>query len=485
MMEVQSAVPSINSIPVAEHGYVDADMLRTSFSLAMSDMYKAEVPLYDDLVSIVQGVNGSVLQNVKDNIKRITLERHGAIRLGSPHELRTVRRIFSLLGMHPVGYYDLSVAGLPMHATCFRPRDSQSLSKNPFRVFTTLLRPELLHSTESRELALRLLGRRRIFSHALTRLMDTVDSQQGRFTCQQADTFIDEALKSFRWQPVAAATYDEYNTLKDDHPILADIVCFQTAHINHLTPRTLDIGLSQLAMQAHGMDVKERIEGPPKRQCPILLRQTSFLALRESVRYCHSSDQPGQFIEGYHRARFGEIEERGAALTPIGRKLFNELFEEAMDISRTTGQKMDDALNLAFVRFPDNWPELYQQRLVYCEFTVTDKALPAHLVSNKYPQEDLLEQLVSAGVLSRAPITYEDFLPFSAAGIFQSNLDNPSSSAMGHKKPFPDQQGFEESLGCSVLDPDVLYFTMQRKSIQKCMQQLGLGVFNLSKSGDS
>src|SRR5689334_5569368 len=99
----------------------DQDALRTTFALTMSMMYKNEVPLYADLVDIVQEVNRKVIEATahdkspvarKWNLgeERLDLERHGAIRLGSPYELATVRRIFSLIGLHPVGYYDLSVA---------------------------------------------------------------------------------------------------------------------------------------------------------------------------------------------------------------------------------------------------------------------------------------------------------------------------------------------------------------------------------------
>lgn len=130
-----------------ESPLVHPDELRTSFALAMSHMYKSEVPLYGDLVRIVQSENNKGLANITssrdtalpDSRERLTLERHGAIRLGKPEELHTVRRIFALLGMQPVGYYDLSLAGLPMHATCFRSIDTESLAVNPFRVFTTLL----------------------------------------------------------------------------------------------------------------------------------------------------------------------------------------------------------------------------------------------------------------------------------------------------------------------------------------------------------
>ena len=54
-------------------------------------------------------------------------------------------------------------------------------------------------------------------------------------------------------------------------------------YINHLTPRTLDIDQVQAALPGKGITPKAVIEGPPRRQCPILLRQTSFKALDEAI----------------------------------------------------------------------------------------------------------------------------------------------------------------------------------------------------------
>ncbi|MBO1925821.1 DUF1338 family protein [Staphylococcus epidermidis] len=48
------------------------------------------------------------------------------------------------------------------------------------------------------------------------------------------------------------------------------------------------------------------VEGPPQRACPILLRQTSFKALKEAIRFTGSASAA-------HTARFGEIEQRGGA----------------------------------------------------------------------------------------------------------------------------------------------------------------------------
>ncbi|KAJ3525514.1 hypothetical protein NM208_g11608 [Fusarium decemcellulare] len=453
---------------------MDPNDVRTAFTVAMSAMYRDEVPLYGDLVRIVRTVNEEVLsqRSLTGNTSlttgtsiphRLDLERHGAIRLGTPHELRTVSRIFAIIGLKAVGYYDLSVAGLPMHATCFRPIDLASLNKNPFRVFTTLLRPELLVDEEARSLAIKLLARRNIFSDRLLELIDLAESQNNRLTALQAEEFIAEAMKTFSWRPEASASEEEYRKLATEHPILADIASFKSSHINHLTPRTLDIVASQERMKVEGLKVKDRIEGPPQRRCPILLRQTSFLALEERIKF---RDSRGPLIEGTHRARFGEIEERGAAVTPAGRKLYDDLLEKAMVKFRVLPgnpgpEVMDRISEEVFKEYPDSWEELRKQELIYCTYHRTGKP------SLEDVSEHLsLEDLVCQGYLTAKPITYEDFLPFSAAGIFQSNLGSSKKRIIDSKKP--DQEGYERALGYALLSADDLYLKSQKESIENC-----------------
>jgi hypothetical protein len=122
----------------ATPAFIPPDLIRARFCHALSDMYRDEVPLYGDLVSLVDEINetGSSLANdddddddqdpvndhgssdVGDNDERrrakadrIQVERHGAIRVGKPSELRMLARLFRLMGMVPVGYYDLSTSG--------------------------------------------------------------------------------------------------------------------------------------------------------------------------------------------------------------------------------------------------------------------------------------------------------------------------------------------------------------------------------------
>lgn len=478
--------------------FVESDELRTRFALAMSAMYKQEVPLYGDLINIVRRVNEETLLKREENLaadttavrastERLTLERHGAIRLGTPHELQTVKRIFAVLGMHPIGYYDLSVAGLPMHATCFRPTTAESLHRNPFRVFTTLLRPELLSSEEARKLSWELLRKRNIFTVKLCDILDLAESRGGWLREDESAQFIAEALQTFSWQAVAAATYDQYNLLKAEHPILADIACFQSAHINHLTPRTLDISAVQAAMKEAGMAAKSRIEGPPIRKCPILLRQTSFLALEEYVQFRKdggaliSSPRAAELISASHKARFGEIEERGAALTITGRKLYDQLLDESMGRSCGAGpHQVDEIATEIFKKFPDDWSELRKQRLIYCEYHCVNRKMSRDL-SGQVLDPSTLEQLISEGVIEPRPITYEDFLPFSAAGIFQSNLHSKGEDGapLKLKKPEADLTGFVQALKAEPMELETWYSYAQRQSLIDVAKQLGMSVGNL------
>ena len=103
--------------------HLDPNAIRTLFSRAMSALYRDEVPAYGTLLDLVRKVNDATLQ--AKPAERVRLEKLG--------ELTTMRRLFAVMGMYPVGYYDLSVAGVPVHSTAFRPLDDAALNANPFR----------------------------------------------------------------------------------------------------------------------------------------------------------------------------------------------------------------------------------------------------------------------------------------------------------------------------------------------------------------
>ena len=419
--------------------FVEPDRIRAAFAQAMSDMYRAEVPQYGALVALVEQINADVLARDPDlaaameragGLDRLSGERHGAIRVGTADELRQCARAFAIMGMEPVGYYDLAPAGVPVHSTAFRPVDPAALARNPFRLFTSLLRLELIADEVLRAEAAAILPRRQIITPDALALIDQAE-RDGGLEEVDADRFVTELLETFRWHAQATVDAETYAALLASHRLVADVVSFRGPHINHLTPRTLDIDAGQAAMPAAGISPKESIEGPPRRRCPVLLRQTSFKALDEPI------DFDG--VAGRHMARFGEIEQRGVALTPKGRALYDALLARGDD---------------AFAEQPDDWDALRGEGLAYFTYSATGK--------NELPPDLSLDALVAGGHVVADPIVYEDFLPVSAAGIFQSNLGDANRA---HYEGSSNKAAFEAALGRPVIDEFALYAAQEAASI--------------------
>ena len=440
---------------------ITADDIREHFSQAMSAMYQQEVPQYGTLLELVADVNLAVLENNPklheqlanaDELARLNLERHGAIRVGTALELATLRRMFAIMGMFPVSYYDLSQAGVPVHSTAFRPVDDAALCRNPFRIFTSLLRLDLIDNVPLREKAAAILARRNIFTPRCLALIDLHEAE-GAFTPAQAEEFVQEALETFRWHRHATVDHETYQALHNEHRLIADVVCFPGCHINHLTPRTLDIDRVQALMPEYGIEPKMLIEGPPRREMPLLLRQTSFKALEEPVLFAGEE-------RGTHTARFGEIEQRGVALTPKGRELYDRLLAEA----GTGKDNLTHQLHLqeVFQAFPDSDIFLRRQGLAWFRYRLTP-AGEAH--RHAFGPGDDPQPLIERGWVVAQPITYEDFLPVSAAGIFQSNLGNETQA---RTRGNASRDAFEEALGCPVLDEFTLYQEAEERSKRSC-----------------
>ncbi|MFB4394687.1 MULTISPECIES: VOC family protein [unclassified Pseudomonas] len=453
--------------------FISPDSIRAQFSAAMSLMYKQEVPLYGTLLELVSDINRQVMIEQPEvaealrwtgEVERLDQERHGAIRVGTAEELATIARLFAVMGMAPVGYYDLSSAGVPVHSTAFRAVHEQSLHISPFRVFTSLLRLELIDNLPLRELARSILAKRKIFTQRALALI-AQSERDGGLNADDAHSFVEEALHTFRWHHDATVSAEQYRLLHDQHRLIADVVAFKGPHINHLTPRTLDIDAIQLGMPARGIAPKAVIEGPPPRRHPILLRQTSFKALQEQVAFSDA--------QGSHTARFGEIEQRGAALTPKGRLLYDRL----LDATRAALGGVPAEANAAhyrtllaqtFAAFPDDLAQMREQGLAYFRYFVTEKGLAER---DQEGRPTTLQALIDAGHVHYEALVYEDFLPVSAAGIFQSNLGDEAQADYGSNA---NREAFEAALGLQVQDELALYAQSEQRSLQACAQALGL-----------
>ncbi|GAA1712535.1 VOC family protein [Kribbella yunnanensis] len=438
---------------------VDPTTLRARFAVRLSDLYGSEVPAYTTLLEVSQEVNRRVLERDGaraerlGSIERVTAERHGAIRVGSPAELAQVTRVFGALGMSPTGFYDLRDAHprpIPVISTAFRPTGRDELAKNPFRVFTSLLVPEDRRFFDA-DLELRIkefISRRELFVPELLELADHATADGG-LPPDAADRFLDLAIASFALSddPVDRTWYDELEQISG---VAADIAGVGSTHINHLTPRVLDIDELYAAMQARGIEMIDKIQGPPRWNGPdVLLRQTSFRALAEPRRY---READGSITDGTMRVRFGEVEARGIALTPSGR----DLYEKAM-------------------ADPDHWSELIpgSERAFHTQGLAYFTYRPAPLRPSQAPAPGLTpDELLTGGWLIAQPIVYEDFLPRSAAGIFASNLSGAGGADTGQGGAERDISWLAEQIGRPVNVPEELYAAESKASMAQALEQL-------------
>jgi uncharacterized glyoxalase superfamily metalloenzyme YdcJ len=445
----------------------------------MAAIYGEEVPAYTTLVAVSEAVNADAIARDRSgaqrlgSIERVTAERHGAIRLGTSRELREVSRVFAALGMYPVGFYDLreaaTDAAVPVVSTAFRPVEGDELAANPFRMFTSLLVTDdrRFFSADLQGRLDRFLARRMLFQPGLLALAERAITAAG-LPDDAADRFLDLATEAFSLspQPINQAWYAELEAVS---AVAADIGAVTSTHINHLTPRVLDIDDLYRRMGERGIAMIDAIQGPPKWDGPdVLLRQTSFRALDERRTF---RQKDGTLQAGTLRVRFGEVEARGIALTRAGRDRYDALLAE---IDRRcaadgAGPRPEIAAEIWREGLPDTELGLLREGLGFFAFapgsrsqsnspsacgTVPCDASPAALAAE-----------VEAGRLTATPIVYEDFLPRSAAGIFQSNLTEAGMRNNGRTGSRRDAAWLSDVLGAELRDPFDLYAAQQRASL--------------------
>lgn len=463
---------------------VTSTELRRRFAERLSTLYGREVPLYLTLLEESQRVNAAVLQQRGEaaerlgTLHRVTAERHGAIRLGTPWELAQAARIFKALGMYPCGFYDLRDARpspIPVVSTAFRPIERSELAANPFRVFTSLLVPEdrRFFSTDLQNRLTNFLASRQLFPDELLSLSDEA-VREGGLRSTRALRFLDLATSAFELstQPVDRAWYEELERISS---VAADIGGVASTHINHLTPRVLDIDALYANMRQRGVEMIDAIQGPPAWDGPdLLLRQTSFRALEEP-RVFREAD--GTLVNGSLRVRFGEVEARGIAPTQRGREMYERLVREVdrrMDAC-PHAERREVAVDVWRAGVPRSESELRKQDLAHFTYElVVDPASRLEDGQRAALRSGELDRLLETGVLVAQPIVYEDFLPRSAAGIFASNLAGGGLVDVARGGAARDAGWLSDVVGRQIFEPESLYREESARSCADAARLLGI-----------
>lgn len=238
------------------HRFADPVQMQHRLFAELSAMFGREVPLYDKSLLVNRVCNRGVCDLLglvhagfaitDEQIEKTGGERHGAIRIGRPDEYRWIGRFFARFAMDPHNFYDMSDVGAksqPIIATAFR-----STHDPEHRVFTSLLLTDYFDDA-TRDRIEALLATRRVFSDCARSLIEQAEADGG-LSEADAEALIREGADTiFKWTG-RAHDHDLYTHLCDaGFKIAADIACFRSHHLNHLTPNTFCMDLYTAAMK--------------------------------------------------------------------------------------------------------------------------------------------------------------------------------------------------------------------------------------------
>jgi len=173
--------------------------------------------------------------------------------------------------------------------------------------------------------------------------------------------------------------------------------------------------------------------------------------------------------------RFGEVEARGIALTVAGRDLYDRMVAESdalLALAPAGTTRVEVAAQVWAEHLPRTEKELALKGLAFFTYRLDENAVGSAPLTGTASLADLVE----AGIAVPEPIVYEDFLPRSAAGIFQSNLTEEGSKDDEQTGTSYDIHRMSQIVGAEVHDPNDLYQRQQDESIEALAHRLNITV---------
>ena len=236
--------------------FADRVEMQNRLFAELSALFAREVPMYDRSLLVNRACNRTVCELVgklhtgfaisDSQLDRTSGERHGAIRIGRPDEYRWIGRFFGCFAMEPHNFYDMTSVGSksqPIIATAFR-----SVVRPEHRVFTSLLMTDYF-DPGTRGRIESLLATREVFSARAKELVERCE-RQGGLVHSDFEALIGEATsRIFRWTGRARDHALYQHLCKTGFKIAADIACFESHHLNHLTPNTFCLDLYVASMK--------------------------------------------------------------------------------------------------------------------------------------------------------------------------------------------------------------------------------------------
>jgi len=512
---------------------------------ALSAMYAREAPLYAASLEVNRLCNravGDLLAKIHrgfrlsdDDLGRGGAERHGAIRIGREDEYRWIARYFALFGMEPHNFYDMTDVGAksqPVIATAFR-----SSAAPQHRVFASLLVTSSFDG-RTRERLDALLAARDVFSE---RAKETVARAEDQGGLDEADALalVEEGVnRIFKWTGRARdrALYTEL--VDGGFKIAADIACFETHHLNHLTPNTfcmdlftasMKFALGELTAGSYLDRAKDALVSLAERADRdwMVLHFTHFApeTIDAFEREALDPDDARAIVEPLAAA----LGERSAGLPAAGapgepERIFKDhtegppagvpvllrqdayrarpepitFVDEDVPAPATHTARFGE-IEQRFYATTAKGRELYDECLARQDGPADSdcfRRFPGHLsalyagglvfvrprataagrdaAARGEIKATDLDALAAAGHVRLDGLRYEDFLPVSAAGIFASNLEQYGTASTSDTKPAYERADLERLMGRPIIDAMAVCRALQSAATLRAYRDLGL-----------
>ncbi len=171
-----------------------------------------------------------------------------------------------------------------------------------------------------------------------------------------------------------------------------------------------------------------------------------------------------------HKARFGEIEARGVALTRDGEAAYNAYGIESEADPAARQAKVEE-----FTRnYPRTHRQLHDAGWAYYTYQATDAGRLRRAPGVPARRADV-KTLLDAGDAALVPQTYHDFLPFSAAAIFRANMTEGTRGTSDVGQDASDnRRRLEAAMGTAIADRHDLHRRDRDESFRRVCAELNL-----------
>lgn len=431
--------------------WVESDEIRLKYVQMISDLFHSRYSVYGVVFDIVRDVNNmALIQNAslydemvkKGQKQTFSQELSAHYILFNPGDLGIIRRIFAVMGLYPVGFYNLDLNGKSLASTLFKPLNKIALKQQPFRITVSLANQSFDNECEQHNVPKNRLDLSEKFLGLLQKF-----EKYSALNELDVHYFIQELQENLHKPDYDMQCCEQRPFRSSMNQIRESIMIRSTSLACLNLPKVIE------ELKHFDLYAIDDLDGPSDRKHPLLFNKMN-INLRSKHPDHQKSDSDNQNIPVFTI----QLEQRGLALTAKGHQFFKSILsnlksrlEPRTRLSLVQKRKL---MNQVFKRFPDSSYSLYRKGLAYFTFSVNPEI---EIIDDRYWTEEDLPRLIRSKRILLTPLIFED--------IYSSYSVHASSSF----DFVEEKKSFEAYLGTCIHDEMRYYVLCQEQSLQTCL----------------